>query len=101
MHEQTNKCFLGLFVDILEQSRQRQKMVVVDPDEIAWLPDGREFFSKRLIGLEVSFPVGLFRRNLSRNVLPEEVVEKRPKCWKAKERRSKVPFSGLFLTSRD
>ena len=80
MHEQTNKCFLRLLVGILEQSRERQKMVVVDPDEIARLPYGHELFGKRLIGLEVSLPVRLFRRDLSRNVLPEEVMEKRPKC---------------------
>ena len=78
MHEQTNKCVLRLLVDILEQSGQRQKVVVVDPDKIAWLPHGRELLSKRLIGLEVSLPVGLFGRDLSRNVLPEEVVEKWP-----------------------
>jgi hypothetical protein len=59
MHEQTNKCVLRLG-DILEQSGQRQKVVIVDPDEIAWLPYGRELFSKRFIGLEVSVPVGLF-----------------------------------------
>jgi len=75
MHEQTNKCVLGLLVGVLEQSGQRQKVVVVDPDEIAWLPDGGKFFCKRFIGLEVCFPVRLFRRNLSCNVLPEKVVE--------------------------
>jgi len=87
MHEQTNKCFLGLLVDILEQLGQRQEVIVVDPDEIAWLPDTRKLFSKQFIGLEVSFPVRLFRRNLSRDVLPEEVVEKWPKGWKGKEGR--------------
>ena len=80
MHEQTNKCILCLLVDVLEQPGQRQQMVVVDPDEITRLPDAREFFSKRFIGLEVSFPVRLFRRNLSCDVLPEKVVENRPKC---------------------
>ena len=80
MYEQTNKCVLGLLVDILEQSRQRQKVIVVYPDEVAWLPYSHELFSKCLIGLEVSLPVRLFRRDLSRNVLPEEVVEKWPKC---------------------
>ncbi len=78
MHEQTNKCLLRLLVGILEQSGKGQEMVVVDPNEITRLPYGCELFSKRLIGLEVSLPVRLFRRNLSGNVLPEEVVEKRP-----------------------
>lgn len=60
MYEQTNKCVLGLLVDILEQSGQRQKVIVVYPDEVAWLPYGHELFSKCLIGLEVSLPVRLF-----------------------------------------
>ena len=96
MHEQTNKCVLCPLVDVLEQPGQRQQMVVVDPDEVAWLPDAREFFGKRFIGLEVSFPVRLFRRNLSCDVLPEKVVEKRPKCYKEDGIQSV-----LFLTSRD
>ena len=80
MHEQANKCLLRLLVGILEQSWERQKVVVVDPDEVARLPYGHELFSKRLIGLEVRLPMRLFRRDLSRNVLPEQIMEKRPKC---------------------
>ena len=92
MYEQSNECLLCLLVDVLEQPGQWQKMIVMDPDEIAWLPDTREFFGKRFIGLEVSLPVRLFRRDLSCDVLPEEVVEKRPKRWK---RRHLVGFSDV------
>ena len=56
MHEQANKCVLGL-LHILEQLGQRQEVVVVDPDEITRLPDAREFFGKYLIGLEIRIPV--------------------------------------------
>jgi hypothetical protein len=98
MHEQANKCVLGLLVDIFEQLGQRQEVVVVDPDEIARLPDTREFFSKRLVGSEVSFPVRLLRRDLSCDILPEQVVEKGPKCWGGKEEEawSKAAFSQIF-----
>lgn len=57
MYEQTNKSVLGLFIHAFEQPGQRQEMVVVNPNKVARLPDAREFFSKRLIGLEVSLPV--------------------------------------------
>jgi hypothetical protein len=71
-------------------------MVVVDPDEVTRLPDAGEFFGKRLIGLEISFPVRPFRRDLSRDILPEEVVEQRPKCWRERKKRSQRPQFRIF-----
>jgi hypothetical protein len=56
-------------------------MVVVDPDEVARLVYFHDSLGVFVVGLDVCFPLGVVCADFRGDVLPEEIVEERPKRY--------------------
>jgi hypothetical protein len=63
----------------LKQARHEQEVIVVHPDEIARFVDLGDARSIGRVGFEVRWVVRVGGSVLGRDVLPEEIVEERPK----------------------
>jgi hypothetical protein len=70
---------LGL--DLADLLGDEEEVVVVHPDEVAGAPDLEDGLGERPVGGLVRGPVLVRGRVLGRDVLPEQVVEQRPKGW--------------------
>ena len=53
-------------------------MIIVYPDQIAGTINLRKLLGKGLVRFEIGIPVLGFRGHLRSDILPEQIVEKRP-----------------------
>ena len=78
VHEQPNR---RVRQRLPQERRDEEQVVVVDPDEVAWLVHLLDATREGLVDGGVGRPVRVGAGVLGRDVLPEEVVEERPESW--------------------
>ena len=76
MHEETHD---GFGDELPEELRDEKQVIVVHPDEVSWLIDLRNLLGVHGVGFLVLAPMFIDAGSLSCDILPEEVVEERPK----------------------
>jgi hypothetical protein len=72
------RALLALELELAQEARDEEEVVVVHPDEVARLEDGEHRAREGGVGGLVGGPVRVRGGVLGRDVLPEEVVEERP-----------------------
>lgn len=73
---------MRIWGSLADHARDKEQVVIMDPNEIAWLEDGKDSIGVGLIRLLVSRKALVLCRNFGSDILPEEVVEQRPKRYK-------------------